>query len=136
MNQPAQELQLEPFLHRRRYAPGSLVVRRGDRADELFVITEGELSVMLDLPDGGSRRLATLSSGMVFGELALLGGERRSADVRADSVVECYSLSAVALERLGASDPALKSVLLENLLRIVGRLARRMTDELALLAAG
>lgn len=125
---------VERILERRRIEPGALAVRRGDVADELFLITQGEMSVTLDLSTGERRRLATLSSGMVFGELSIMSRERRTADVRADSTVECYAISADDLDRLGVSDPAVKCVLLENLLRVAGRLARRMTDELAALA--
>jgi glutaminase len=126
---------VERILRRRRFDPGALAVRRGDVADEIFLITHGEMSVMLDLPGGERRRLATLSPGMVFGELSIMSRERRTADVRADSPVECYSISADDFDQLGVSDPAVKCLLLENLLRVVGRLARRMTDELALLAS-
>jgi hypothetical protein len=125
---------IQRILERRHFDAGAVAVRRGDVADELFLITQGEMSVTLDLPSGERRRLATLSSGMVFGELAIMNRERRTADVRADSAVECYAISADDLDELGRADPAVKCVLLENLLRVVGRLARRMTDELALLA--
>jgi hypothetical protein len=125
---------VERILERREFAPGELAVRRGDLADELFLITKGELSVTLELTGGERRRLATLSPGMVFGELSIMNRERRTADVRADSAVECYAIGADDLDELGATDPGVKCVLLENLLRVVGRLARRMTDELALLA--
>ena len=37
-------------------------------------------------------------------------------------------------QALGAVDPGLKAALLENLLRIVVRVTRRMTDEVAALA--
>jgi CRP-like cAMP-binding protein len=72
---------------------------------------------------------------MVFGELAALDRGPRAADVRADTPVECYELAPEALDRLGQSDPLLKSALLANLLRTVTRLARRMNDELVLLAS-
>jgi glutaminase len=126
---------VESMLQRRRFDAGELAVRRGARADELFLITRGLLSVLLELPGGDRRRLATLSPGMIFGELAIISRETRTADVWADTPVECYALSADDLERLSEVDPTSKCVLLENMLRIVGRLARRMTDELAALAA-
>jgi glutaminase len=117
-----------------RFDAGSLVIRRGDAAEAMFLLTEGHLSVTLELPGGGTKRLATLSPGMVFGELAILSRGTRAADVWADTEVECYLLSADELARLGETDPGLKCTLLENLLRIVSRLARRMNDELALLS--
>jgi CRP-like cAMP-binding protein len=71
---------------------------------------------------------------MVFGELSLIGRETRTADVHADTVVECFVLEADAFDQLTAEQPALACVLLANLLRVVGRTARRMTGEVALLA--
>jgi glutaminase len=112
-----------------------MVVRRGEIARELFLVTRGQLSVVLDLPSGGSRRLATLSAGMTFGELAFMEGERRTADVRADTATECHVLTATEYADLGRTDPGLRAALLEGLLRTVARTARRMTDELAQLAS-
>jgi glutaminase len=118
-----------------RWQSRELVVRAGQPARELFLVSSGTLSVSVPLPDGaGHRRLSTLSAGMVFGELAFLGSERRTADVVADTVVEAWVLDADRFARLGEEWPALKAAILENLLRIVARTARRMTDEIALLA--
>jgi glutaminase len=125
--------ELRDRLRRVCYVPGARIVRRGESGDRLFLIMSGRLSVTIDIP-GGIRRLSTLSSGMVFGELSLIGRETRTADVHADTVVECFVLEADAFDQLTAEQPALACVLLANLLRVVGRTARRMTGEVALLA--
>ena len=57
-----------------------------------------------------------------------------SADLWADTAVECYVLAAIDLERLRLSDPALTCALLANLLRMTSQLARGTNEELALLA--
>jgi glutaminase len=124
---------LRARLQRVCYVPGTRIVRRGEAGDRLFLIVSGRLSVTIDLP-GGVRRLSTLSDGMVFGELSLIGRETRTADVHADTMVECHILEADAFDQLTAEQPALACVLLANLLRVVGRTARRMTAEVALLA--
>jgi glutaminase len=116
------------------YVPGTRIVSRGDAADRLFLIVSGRLSVTIDVPGGGVRRLSTLSDGMVFGELAMIGRETRTADVHADTMVECHELHADVFDRLTTEAPALACILLTNLLRVVGRTARRMTSEVALLA--
>jgi glutaminase len=126
---------LQPVLERRRFEHGEQVVRNGDRADALFLITRGHLSVSRELPDGGSRRLATVSAGMTLGELAIAGRGTRTADVWADTPVECYVLTADAFDELGRTDPALKCVLLENLLRIASRHARHTNEELVQIAS-
>lgn len=75
---------LKAHLERRGFAPRALVVRKGEPADELFVLVRGELSVLVDAASGRLRRLATPSPGMGFGEPFLVEHARRSAFVRAD----------------------------------------------------
>jgi glutaminase len=115
-------------------APGEVVVRHGDPADELFLVTAGRLSVYA--PGGPpAHRLTTLSAGMTFGELAYVRREPRSADVVADSHVECRTISFELLDELAASEPVLFGKLLRNLLGVVAGSLRLANDELALLTA-
>ncbi len=124
---------LSACLRRVCYVPGTRIVQRGEPGDRLFLITSGRLSVTIDV-SGGVKRLSTLSGGMVFGELSLIGRETRTADVHADTMVECHVLEADDFDALMSEHPALACILLTNLLRVVGRTARRMTGEVALLA--
>jgi glutaminase len=122
-------------LERRRYAPGASIVKRGDAAHELFLLTSGRLSVTVDRVGGGSpRRLTTQSAGTIFGELAFVARSTRTADVHADTMVECQVLRTDAFDELLRDEPRAAAAVLANLLRVVGATARRLTDELALLA--
>jgi len=125
---------LEGVLERRSYAAGDVIVHRGEVADQLFLLTNGQVSVTMDLPEGRIKRLSTLSPGMVFGELAFLDRATRTADVRADTAVECRLLSADAFAALGTSHPAIKITILENLLRNAARVVARLNHEVASLA--
>jgi glutaminase len=115
--------------------PGTLVVKRGDPADALYLLVAGEVSVLLGLPDGTQRRLGTLSAGMGFGEAALLTQGVRSADIRADSPVECYRLSISSLRVLETEAPGLVIKLLTNLLRTSTAITARLTAEVSSLAS-
>ena len=53
---------------------------------------------------------------MGFGESALIAGGVRSADVRADTPVECCTLTAAAFAALERERPSLMIRLLHNLL--------------------
>ena len=121
-------------LERRHYPPGATIVRRGEAAHELFLIVSGRLSVTVERPGGGQRRLTTLAAGTVFGELAFVAQETRTADVHADTVVETLVLTADAFADLMAEEPRAAAAVLANLLRVVGATARRLTEELALVA--
>ena len=126
---------LRAALERRGFRPGDALVRHGEPAEELFLVTGGRLSVWVPMGSGEARRLATLDAGDMVGELAFLGREQRTADVYADTDVEAYVLRHEAFETLAAMDPATTTVFLTTLLRIVAGIARRMTDEVVLLAS-
>jgi glutaminase len=98
---------------------GSVLIRRGDPATEIFLVTGGSLSVVAQLEDGREVRLSTVSAGMTFGEVAYVTGGSRTADVRADSEVECRTLSFATIEALAQSDPPLHGKLLRSLIRVV-----------------
>lgn len=89
--------------------------------------------MILDLPQGGNKRLSTLSAGMSFGELALLTGGVRSAHVRADTAVVCAALSVQALARLESERPGLMILLQRKLLRSLAATTTRLTAEVAAL---
>ena len=89
-----------------RFATGSVILRQGEAADAAYVLLSGE--VLISLPAGPTRpatRLAVLAPGLVFGESALLGQTRRSADATARSDVHCLRLDAAAAERLRIEAP-------------------------------
>jgi glutaminase len=80
--EPADLQQLETFAKTIIYEPGETIFRCGDEADSLYLIVEGEVEVLLPTDAGRRKRLALLSPGRSFGEMALLNHRTRSADVR------------------------------------------------------
>ena len=117
----------------RSHAAGEIVVRAGEPADEIYLLMRGEVSVVRELPGGRTRRLNTLSAGMIFGELAVIRRSPRSAEVRADTDVELLVLSQVAFASLDRTDPGLRISLLENLLRHVAQMVALLDREVATL---
>jgi len=118
----AKELdQLEKLMNRKRYKAGEYITRKGDPADNIFFLVKGTVTVLLPLNNKTNARLATISPGMVFGEAALVEKSRRTADLCAESDVECYALPTGALE-----DPLLVNIRS----RLVESLARGLADKL------
>ena len=78
--------------------PGELLFRRGDRPDALYFIVEGSVEVHLDDgqdPEDGEqrRRELLLGPGDLFGEMALLSGQRRNATVVAVDFCQFLTLT-------------------------------------------
>ena len=68
---------------------GEKLIRQGEQADSMFLISEGALEVKVKGADGAEITVATLWPGDCVGEMSLLTGAPRSADVyaKADAVV-------------------------------------------------
>lgn len=117
---------IKSALERRTYRKAEVIFSEGDETKELYIIAKGNASVRLRLP-GTNRetRLITFSPGTVFGELALLDQEARSASVEADEELVCYVLPHSGFETLTQHHPMIAIKLLANLGReLSGRLRR------------
>ena len=68
---------------------GSVLAKRGDPGVGFFLITNGTANVVVN-----NRKRATLSKGDYFGEISLLDGGPRSADVVAETDVDMLGLTA------------------------------------------
>lgn len=94
----------------RQFQPeGEVVVKAGDLAGEAFVIVNGHAAVF---SADGSREVAALGPGDVFGEVALAIGSRRIATVVARSDLDLMVLSREAFEQQISTDPAVAVKLL------------------------
>jgi glutaminase len=127
---------LRPALQSRTWLPGETICRRGDPAGDLYLVTRGDLSVYVPM-EGRThgRRLATLTAGMVLGEVSFLSEGDRTADVIADTEVTAMVLDADAFRSIRRHEPDVAAALLENLYRILAQIAARLTSEVAALAA-
>jgi anti-anti-sigma regulatory factor len=116
------------------YGPGDVVIRQGDTDRSLFIVAKGTTTVRVNVEGNGRQvRLASYSRGTVFGEMALLDRQPRSATVIADDDVVCYVLSEDAFNALIAERPLIAVHLLANLARELSfrlRNATRMISEL------
>lgn len=109
---------LEKFGHT--YQAGEILINEGEDSQDAFFLYSGEAAAYkkLDGDDrelGTERKLGTLGEGQLFGEMAYLLKEKRTATVKAETVV-------VAL--------VLPPAMLEQLMRHSAPLSRRIIDTL------
>jgi CPA1 family monovalent cation:H+ antiporter len=93
-------------LLRPRFAvPTDRIIRKGERGDAVFFIASGAVEVILP------ERHVRLGSGEVFGEMALLSGRLRQADVVALTFCQLLVLRRTDFERFIKANPEAKSTI-------------------------
>ena len=84
------------FVRREAVESGTVVVRQGEEGDALFLIEDGQAEVRATGADGTVAPITTLGPGSYFGEIALVTGGPRTADV-----VALTPLTLLRLDRAG-----------------------------------
>jgi CRP-like cAMP-binding protein len=93
-----------------RLKEGQFVVRQGDAGDSLFLVAGGELRVVVNTP-AGPKDVARLFENTLFGEMALITGQPRTASVVAAGEADVIGVSKAALGNVMAKLPAISAVL-------------------------
>jgi len=85
--------QIAGVFQRQQFNPGQVIFHEGDPGDSLFVIESGKVAVFVRNPQVGvDFELARLGGGQVFGEMALITEEPRTASVKAVEPTTCLVL--------------------------------------------
>jgi small-conductance mechanosensitive channel/CRP-like cAMP-binding protein len=106
----AEKLQYAPF------ARGDVITKQGNTAHWLYIVAYGNAEVVFEPAEGTPQVIGTVGAGEIFGEMALLSGEQRSATVVAKTDVECYRLDRASFQELIATRPQIA----EEVKRVVG----------------
>ncbi|GAB4167358.1 MAG: hypothetical protein Fur005_28660 [Roseiflexaceae bacterium] len=121
--------QLATIAELRSYRPDELICREHELSDELYIIESGDVAIWLDPASVGRtgepmRRIAELHPGQTCGELALLDGGVRSAQIRSGNQgVRLAVFKRDQLLALCEADTAIGFRLMRNL---AGALALRL----------
>jgi CRP/FNR family transcriptional regulator, cyclic AMP receptor protein len=106
---------------RRTYPAEVVILREGDRGDTCYVMRSGRARVTRQHPDGRAITLTNIGPGEIFGELAMFGGEVRSATVQAIEDVEAVAILADDLKSLLKGHP-------EITVKLLGTFAAKLRD--------
>jgi len=101
----------------RAFPPATRVFHEGDHSDACYIVRSGSFRVTREHSDGRAITLATLGPGDIFGELAMLDGEVRSASVEALSDGELLALPAGEVRALLSRHPEITVKLIAALVR-------------------
>ena len=98
-------------MSREQVAKGTRLITQGHQSGDIYLIDEGRLSVLLNLPDGGTLRLRTMAEGSLVGEVASYAGLKRTADVVAETDAVVYHASTERIAAITGEDPVLAAAL-------------------------
>jgi len=99
---------LSSWMDVQEYGPGTLLTHEGRTSYAFFILESGKARVEQD-----GEELRRLGPGDVFGEIAMLGDGRRSADVVAVDDVRIYSMFGTRFREMQEAMPAVAARLQE-----------------------
>ena len=117
---------------RRKVKAGTTVVRRGDRANALFVVLCEKLKVINTTRAGRDNTFDILEAANVFGEVGLFSNGLRTADVIALEDCELSVLRRPELLFAIRRDPTIATVLLEVMAGRISAITTDLEERLAL----
>jgi CRP/FNR family cyclic AMP-dependent transcriptional regulator len=118
----------------RQFTAGTDLIRSGERDDSFYILTAGEVQVMLQgsgAADQEDKVLAVITEGSVFGEIAFFDGQPRSATIRARTPGAAVRVTRDAFDNLAAWEPKIAKQLLFDLGAILATRLRWTTERVA-----
>ena len=97
---------------RRVFAPGEVIVRKGQEGGSMYVVVKGSVSVQLPGANGPTT-INKLAPNDFFGEMSLLTGEPRTANVVSEEETEVLQIRKTAIKPIFEANPELLSAISE-----------------------
>jgi len=115
----------------RTFDRGEMVFREGDSGDTCYVIRSGSIVIRRDHGSGTGRTLtlAEFRSGAFFGELAMFGGEVRSATAEVLEETTLVALLSGDMQRVMRSSPEIAVKMLQGLAHRLRRANERLLQQ-------
>jgi len=125
----ADELQrISGLCHTEQLGLGQMLFQKGDAGDALYGVRRGQIRIETGASDGSRLTLNFMGPGDLFGEVAVLDGESRTADATAGEPSELFVLRRDDFLAFLETHPAAVRVVLDALAKTIRRLSDRVED--------
>jgi CRP/FNR family transcriptional regulator, cyclic AMP receptor protein len=94
---------------------GATIVSKGDPGNSMFAVISGTVKISITSADGRSAILNLIGPGEIFGEVAVLDGQARTADATANTSCEIFIIDRREFIPFVKSQPALAMKFIELL---------------------
>ncbi len=102
-------------LRKRKVAPGTVIIKQGDVGDAFYLISYGKVSVHIKKGLISQKKVAELTDGSFFGEMALVTDEPRTATVIAEEPTELFVLYKSDFKKILLKNPKISVVISQEL---------------------
>ena len=128
----AKELELlAKYSDEEHFKSGALIFGEGEEGHSLYIVLRGKVRISRMVPGMGEECLSILDRGEVFGEMALIDAQPRSADARAHTGgCTVFSISRKLIEEVLSMDPDAAYQFLSLLCRLLCSRLRSMNERL------
>jgi CRP/FNR family transcriptional regulator len=125
--------QIENIATQLTFSEGDSVCRQGDTADSLYIVSKGQVGVIVNQHDGSRELLVYLGTGQIVGEMTLVDEGRRSASViAAEEGTQVVSIPNESLIALLEANTAIGYLIMRNIAQDLSfKLRHRDNDMIA-----
>ena len=114
----------------RKFKKNTHIIVIGEESHAAYLLLQGSAYAFTDDDDGNEFIVASFKSGDCFGELGLLDGQARTANVITTSACECLVIPRAEVHRQIQKEPAVASAIINGLVERI----RGMTEDVSCLA--
>jgi CRP-like cAMP-binding protein len=106
-----------------KYESGDIIVRKGEAGVGFYLMAEGTVEVRSD-----GKVLSKLGPGQFFGEMSVLDGQPRSADVVALEPSRCLAMSSWSFKSIVSEHPKMALKMLQEFVRRLRMNAQNISE--------
>jgi CRP-like cAMP-binding protein len=107
---------------------GNIIFEEGSFGNELFIILSGSVQISKNIKENIKRPLATLRKNGVFGEVAIISEQYRTAEASAVEDTELLSITKEQFEKFVSTSPAGGKIILQKLVSILAARLKTTTE--------
>ncbi len=113
----------------RSFEKGEVIFQEGQFGEVMYVVRNGRVLIKREHAGGRTIALAELGAGSLFGELAVLDGEVRSATVECTESTQAVVLTAPDVRRVLLRNPEIAMKVIISLSRMLRKANERIGDQ-------
>ena len=127
--EPSDLKRLREVMQELTFAPNQSIFKEGDAGDGIFFVKEGLVQIQAGVGHGDLKVLSRIPPGELFGEMAVLDNQPRSASAVAEESTTVYFIGQTELEGLLDRTPRLAGALAREVIRRFRQFNRQYVRE-------